>query len=181
MTTLPSWIVILQALLTPTIAAVAGLVAFLQWRTAHQKVMLDLFDRRIQVYEEVNAAVIYAITEHGKFVSFNATRRLSKSWGDSRFLFGKEVSDAILVVIDDVAKYGHNLRHLERNNINPDQKYKTAEIIEELEKKLEEFREPFTALCLPYIHMNQKRVRTPGEWFHDKNSERLSYADEKQR
>ena len=49
----PTWIIVLQALLTPTIAAVAGLVAFLQWRTAHQKVILDLFDRCLRKFKSV--------------------------------------------------------------------------------------------------------------------------------
>ena len=36
------------------LAAVAGLgvlIAYFQWRTAHQRVVLDLFDRRLQTFE----------------------------------------------------------------------------------------------------------------------------------
>jgi hypothetical protein len=39
------------------IATVAALVAYLQWVTAHQKVVVDLFDRRRKAFELVEAAL----------------------------------------------------------------------------------------------------------------------------
>jgi hypothetical protein len=35
----------------------------------------------------------------------------------------------------------------------------------------------FHTLVSPYLKMDQKRVRTPIEWFHDANAKRLSYSD----
>ncbi len=51
---IPPWVTILSALLTPTIAVLAAVIASLQWRTARNKLKLDLFDRRYAVYESVN-------------------------------------------------------------------------------------------------------------------------------
>lgn len=43
--------------LTAFIAAVVALIAFLQWRTAHDKVLLDLFDKRFAAYEDLLIAI----------------------------------------------------------------------------------------------------------------------------
>jgi hypothetical protein len=34
------------------------------------------------------------------------------------------------------------------------------------------------AVADPYMRMDQKRVRTPTEWFRDQNAKRLSYGDQ---
>ncbi|MBB2832304.1 UNVERIFIED_ORG: hypothetical protein GGD51_002433 [Rhizobium esperanzae] len=47
----------LAALLTPTIAVIAIIIAYMQWRTAHQKTVLDLFDRRMAVYDKLRQSM----------------------------------------------------------------------------------------------------------------------------
>jgi len=49
------------ALFGPLIAALALVVPYLQWRTAHQKVVLDLFDRRFKIYEEVMGIIMHVV------------------------------------------------------------------------------------------------------------------------
>ncbi len=174
---MPNWITVLQGLLTPTIALIAVGIAYMQWRTAHQKVILDLFDRRLKVYDEINAAVIQAVAEQGNLATFEATRRIWRAWGDARFLFGPEVLQAIDEIRRDVSRFGAAVRRSERPNISEAERLTAADEAEQLDKKLLEFREPFTSLCLPYLKMDQKRVRTPKEWFQDANAKRLSYSD----
>jgi hypothetical protein len=48
--TLPLELQILTALLTPVIAVAVGYVAYQQWRTAREKLVLDLFKDRLAVY-----------------------------------------------------------------------------------------------------------------------------------
>jgi hypothetical protein len=52
----PAWVNILSALGTPIIALIiggfGGLIAYRQWRTARNRLKLDLFDRRLIVYEQ---------------------------------------------------------------------------------------------------------------------------------
>jgi hypothetical protein len=43
---LPLWVLYLQALSTPAIALLASVIGFFQWRTAHQRAVLDLFEKR---------------------------------------------------------------------------------------------------------------------------------------
>lgn len=47
----PHWTTYLAALLTPTIAIFGASIAYRQWRTAQNKLKLDLFERRLFVYE----------------------------------------------------------------------------------------------------------------------------------
>lgn len=47
----PLWTNFLTALLTPTVAVLGSLIAYRQWRTAQNKLKLELFDRRFSVYE----------------------------------------------------------------------------------------------------------------------------------
>ncbi|WP_133717092.1 hypothetical protein [Methylocaldum gracile] len=61
----PHWTAYLSALLTPTVAFFGIFIAFRQWRTAQNKLKLELFDRRLAVYE-VALKFIAAITAHGK-------------------------------------------------------------------------------------------------------------------
>ena len=53
----PLWISEFQALGPPIIALLVAAVAFLQWRTAHQRAVLDLFDRRMAVFESLREVV----------------------------------------------------------------------------------------------------------------------------
>ena len=45
------WVDYLQALLTPTIAALGIRIAWLQWRTDHQRLKLERFDNRFLMFE----------------------------------------------------------------------------------------------------------------------------------
>jgi hypothetical protein len=40
---------------TAFIALIVAVIAFLQWATARQKVVFDLFDKRFAVYQELRA------------------------------------------------------------------------------------------------------------------------------
>jgi len=46
-----NWVTILSALLTPTIAVLGSYIAYRQWRTAQNKLKLELFDRRFAIYD----------------------------------------------------------------------------------------------------------------------------------
>jgi hypothetical protein len=49
---------------TAIIAALVAVIAWLQWRTAQEKVLLDLFDRRFAVYEELRAIIGQHLVAH---------------------------------------------------------------------------------------------------------------------
>jgi hypothetical protein len=39
------------------IAAIGAAILYFQWRTAHQRAVLDLFDRRLEVFGDIEKAV----------------------------------------------------------------------------------------------------------------------------
>jgi hypothetical protein len=44
--------------LTTAVSILVLLVAYSQWRTANQRVVLDLFDRRLKVFNEIEAIIV---------------------------------------------------------------------------------------------------------------------------
>ena len=62
MSTCTSWTTQLSALLTPTIAIAVGIISYRQWRTAQNKLKLDLFEKRIAIFDE---AMAFIFESHG--------------------------------------------------------------------------------------------------------------------
>jgi hypothetical protein len=77
--------------LLPAIGAFAALIAYLQWITAHQKIVLELFDKRFAAFQDVQAAIIPvmqhgAVTQQDFFAFARAVERC-------RFLFGEDIHE----------------------------------------------------------------------------------------
>lgn len=85
----PHWTAYLSALLTPTVAGIAGWIAYQQARTARAKLKLDLFEKRIGVYNEVTACLGH-ISRTGNTSSENDQRFLV-AMHKAKWLFGAEV------------------------------------------------------------------------------------------
>ena len=56
---------ILTALLTPLIAVIVGYIAYRQWRTAQNRLKLDLFDRRLAIHSAARD-LIATVTSYGR-------------------------------------------------------------------------------------------------------------------
>jgi hypothetical protein len=56
---------LIQWLLPVIVATFVAIIGYFQWRTAHQRVILDLFERRMKVYEGAKRCVSYVVA-HGK-------------------------------------------------------------------------------------------------------------------
>src|SRR3954462_11983710 len=88
--------------LTILLAAFAAMIAYFQWRTAHQRIVLDLFDRRVQVLEDIEEIIrnINRTTD----VSNDDMRLFWKARAKARFLFGPDINDYLMVrLLDDLA------------------------------------------------------------------------------
>jgi hypothetical protein len=75
-------------LLTAFIALIVAFISLLQWITARQKVVLDLFDQRFAVYEELHGVI-------GRYGSqgpnLKDIGRFTQAANRAQFLFGSEV------------------------------------------------------------------------------------------
>jgi len=178
MSAVPVWIQILQALLTPTIAVAVGVIGFLQWRTAHQKVVLDLFDRRLAVVNEINDSVNYALSENGNLVSINAAMRLYDCEAKSLFLFGSDVVTLIGQIREDILLF-HRLK-FELDRAGSRTATEANDINEKCGKAfflIAEHQKEFVQRILPFMRMHTKTVSSPAEWFNERNQIRQSFAD----
>lgn len=75
-----------KALLTPLIAIVATYIAWQQWRTNKQKLVLERYDRRLRVYEEV-IRILSVIVRDAK-ASYDDLLRFRTAVSEADFLFG---------------------------------------------------------------------------------------------
>lgn len=85
------WTQYLAALSTPTVAVFGSIIAYRQWRTAQNKLKLDLFEKRFVVY---NAArlVLSTITTTGKITNEDSYKFLS-STREARWLLDDGISE----------------------------------------------------------------------------------------
>lgn len=170
MTQLPLWLQVMQALLTPAIALAVGVIAFMQWRTAHQKVVLDLFERRMAVYLKLKKSMSL-INTSGK-VSEASERLLLDVRNEAEFLFGPDIVE----YLEELWLVFIQAREYEGRP--PSQS--TARRLKLMET-VSDFYKRSPDRFAPYMRMDQRRVGTPGEWLAERNQKRLSYADEHQR
>lgn len=92
-----------QALLTPVIAIITTYIAYQQWQTNKQKLILDRYDRRLRVYEEV--CKILSIIARDADAGYEDLLKFRTSVSEADFLFGSEVPE----YIDEIYKRGLQL------------------------------------------------------------------------
>ena len=83
------WVQIFQAMLTPVVAALALLIGFLQWRTSHQRAALDLFERRMAIFDAISC-IISGIVGSGVTTAQDASA-FTRARQRVDLLFGPEV------------------------------------------------------------------------------------------
>lgn len=100
---------ILQAFLTPVIASVVAYVAWQQWKTNARNSMIDRYDRRLRVYEQV-VVFLGAVMRDFK-VEISEVQSFRRNTAEADFLFGPEIPG----YLDDLMKQALSLRvaHLE--------------------------------------------------------------------
>jgi hypothetical protein len=83
----PAWVALLSALLTPAIALLAGIIAYRQWRTAHYRLKLDLFDQRLAIHIAVHD-VLSSVMTQGK-VGNDQLAKFLAGIGQTRWLLNE--------------------------------------------------------------------------------------------
>ena len=152
MTQVPYAIQITQALAVPAVALLAVVIGAMQWYTAHRKTILDLFDRRLEVYNAIRAAIA-KVVQSGTCddrVLFEFDQAVDRA----PFLFGKAVTryvEQLRVDLIELNLCSQMMNTAERQNFI---QRRAAAF-----KKAVDFYSEFPAIIEPYISMHQKMIR----------------------
>jgi hypothetical protein len=152
---LPICVQYLVAFSTPLLALMVAAIAFLQWRTSHHKFMLDLFERRVEIIDDIRG-VAADIQMHGQYTNKEIFKFL-RSTRDAEFLFGKEITsylDRTRTVLNEI----HSLEGTLRTTESQEAREPAMKTLEAKQKELGGFLEEFTKLVTPYVQLHQKRL-----------------------
>jgi hypothetical protein len=168
---MPLWYLSLQLLLPAAIGIGGGLIAWAPWRTANQKVVLDLFDRRFRLYDAartLNRQVIAA----GKSTTQQMIE-MAELAREARFLFGPEISTALNSAADAMIQIEVAEKELTGVPVGPK---RTALVNKSGEafKTVQRIQQVLPDLFLPYMRLDTKAVRSSRQWFYDANKRRLA-------
>jgi hypothetical protein len=142
------------SLVTAFIAAVVAVIAFLQWQTAREKVLLDLFDKRFTIYEEARAVVRRHITTG---IDQRGAADFERAALRARFLFGPKVQAFLEDRRKDIdAEMQDRIRH-PRPIPEDERDALDAAHIDRL-NRLGAFSDDFDKLAEPYMNHHQKAL-----------------------
>ncbi|MER8581727.1 hypothetical protein NKG95_24060 [Mesorhizobium sp. M1423] len=156
MNNLPQWVQILQALLTPVIALAVGFIAYRQWRTAHSRLVLDLFEKRLAVYERTRRAVS-VVNTHGK-ASPDAEADLLAAMNSAEFLFGKDVRDYLQKLWERFVRLGAASAMIE--GTEGEERKRQIELRSRFALEISRFYYEGSDIFSPYMRM-EHRLRGP--------------------
>ena len=140
----PHWTVYLSAFATPIIALIVTFIAYQQWRTAQNKLKLDLFDRRFLIYQAAHS-FISLIEQHvsvtqDELYKFRADTRSAK-W---------IMSPNIWNYFEELCNNAQNLQNIKAKltcSSSASEKSAQQKEKDDLTKWFAEQHEKFDALC----------------------------------
>ena len=146
----PHWTAYLTAILVPVIALTAAWIAFRQSQIAKNKLKLDLYDRRIAIYNVVRQALGKA-TSHGKLNQSDEIEYLSGT-REAQWLFGPEVSQYINVTLwHKIAEF--DLHNTMSTSTDKDERTRHVEARAKVMTWLSEQYAEFDKICSPYLSL----------------------------
>jgi hypothetical protein len=128
---------------------VTGYFTWRQWRTAKDKLLLDLFDKRFALYEELRAAVVRRGIDQNSVLDFK--RAISRA----QFLFGPEVQTFLEKTAKDLSRaMVEQIR--EPSAVAEDQREAYQADLIALLDRLSNFFNAFDKLIAPYMSHHQR-------------------------
>jgi len=130
----PHWTAYMAALSTPMVAVLGIYIAFRQWKTAHEKLKLDLFEKRLAIYDQVTIALSRVLREG--VVTTQDEADIFAGSTQSRWLLNAELADYLK---EDVLKLLMDLKWRERRIgqiSNDDENEKNADRVLEMRERL---------------------------------------------
>ncbi len=146
------------------VAGSVAVIGYRQWRTAHLRVMLDLFDRRKAVYLAAKRALVHTRAEAN--ATPEAWEELRKAQLEAEFLFGPEIDARLKEVSAALGDYN------DANKENDSALRKDAR-----ERTKRYFKEMYD-LFEPYMPTDAVKPKTP-KWLREFTTKKAKQLKEK--
>jgi hypothetical protein len=129
------------------IAAATVSIAFFSWRTAQQKVVIDVFEERYKIYQQLRTAV----SDYLQTLVFqlDAQRAFFEAMSKARYYFGAEVDTYLTNILRDINTAHLFDRYAQRPNPNIDAQ------IDRL-NRINAFYTEIDRMFVPYMRIDQK-------------------------
>jgi hypothetical protein len=147
-----------MTLITLIVGIAVAMIALLQWITARQKVVLDLFDKRFAVYEELREVISIHMVQAR--IDLNDLGKYTRAASRAQFLFGPEVVTYLEERRKDLIRAMND--HRQDRPPVPEERQKAVE--DEMVARftrLTDFFKDFDVLVAPYMKHTQKNVPIP--------------------
>jgi hypothetical protein len=150
----PHWTTYLSALLTPTIALLGGFIAYRQWKTAQNKLKMELFERRLAVYDAVTE-YLSLLTGSGR-TSLEAEYKFLSGIRGAKWLFDFHISFYLENTFrDQVNRLAVAQAELDGRPVGDERRH-IVETIRSTREWLESQREFIDVLFEPYLALTHK-------------------------
>ena len=150
---LPVWMQMIQVVATLVIAMFAAAIAYGQWRAAHEKLILDLFDRRLAVYGEIREIVASIVRSDasGAMAYIAFYRAIDKA----EFLFGNDVASYLARLGGVINRHASSCSMLENSSLSQADRQAQVAARERAYGELIELDRAFTKVFAGYLRMDQ--------------------------
>jgi hypothetical protein len=157
-TQVPLWFLILQPTALAVAALIAAFIALRQWLTARDKLRLDLFDRRLDIYRRARDFMA-VITQKGRpeigdFFPLNEARAMAP------FLFGDDATE----FLTKLSKIGADLAAA-ADSLETAQGQERSELVQSRRKSRDAFHETYEEIdrvfgrYLDFRHVRRAKTR----------------------
>jgi hypothetical protein len=135
----PTLVSVFSAYLTAIIALLAVYIAYQQWRTARDKLKIDLFDRRVPIYE-LTRDILSRHLVRGQAMSSEETMEFAVQVRSAMWLYNRSISDYLQNEIYQNLQKLHDLDADLKNTDDQEQRKKIVEKQRQLREWVEHQR-----------------------------------------
>jgi hypothetical protein len=151
---LPIWTQGLQLAGTFAVAIFVAIIAYRQWKTAHQRLVFDLFERRMKLYDDARNALGVVLrtgnAPNDQIAEFSEVSERAK------FLFGDEVYACTDKTRSAIITLQEAKSMLQSGLLTPPERAQHAARAGECMQSVARFYSDFPRLLIPYVRMTQK-------------------------
>ena len=149
----------LSPYVTPAVALLAAAIAWAQWYTTRSKLLLDLFNQRMEVYDGV-VAVMRRVIRDGTAATQDMVE-LSGPQDKAKFLFGEDVNAYLKSLQNALAGLGY-CSSIQKMNKGDEEYHKAIELEARIKTEtVNNFYDDFNSVLRPYMRMHHKK---PMSW-----------------